>query len=274
MTDGVPQHWEAALASLVEGAARRVLILGPVDAGKSSLASCLLEAAVARGRAATLLDADLGQKMVGPPAAVTLSRGMAPDVLAKLAFVGTTDPVAGMTRLVEGVGRLCREAPAELLVVNSSGLLRGAGRRLKAAMIAVLQTDLLVAIGEAPALDAILADHSQVECLRLSSSPEARRKGPGSRRAARREAFRRHLEGGLLHELPLSRDGPSLSLRQLVGIVDRGGRDLALGLVEALDTSGGRVWVRGPAQPGEVASLVPGQIRLNERYDALAPGED
>ena len=131
-------EWGSAIETLLYGRACRVLVIGPVDAGKSTFCRRLLAIAAARNMCATLIDADTGQKIVGPPAAVTLARAETPDALAALAFVGTTDPVAGFPRLIAGLADLRRRAGAGLLVVNTSGYLGGAGRRLKGAKVAAL----------------------------------------------------------------------------------------------------------------------------------------
>ena len=264
--------WNDGIALIVGSAVHRVLVLGAVDAGKSTFCRLLLEAAVQEGRTAAVIDADVGQKMVGPPAAVTSAAAEAPDVVAGLAFVGTIDPVTGLRSIVSGLGQLRQQVPADLLVVNTSGLLRSSiGRRLKAAKIAVLRPDLLVAVGDDPALDAVLADHPTTPCLRLPSSPAARRKGPGRRRAARRDAFRRYLEGSALHDLPFLAGVPPLSERQLVGLVDQEGRVLAVGLVEAVSLAGQKARVRSPAPLGSVHGLLASRLRLDENYDPLVP---
>jgi len=127
----LPADWADAARRIRRDAIGRVLILGPRDVGKSSFARVLLHDAVQEGRRAALMDADVGQKTVGPPAAVTLGY---PDgnalSLARLAFVGTTNPVQGSRLLIRGLGRLSDEANADLTVVNTSGLLRSPGRRL------------------------------------------------------------------------------------------------------------------------------------------------
>jgi polynucleotide 5'-hydroxyl-kinase GRC3/NOL9 len=272
MTEPSASLWTEAIAMILGGAGGCVVVVGGADAGKSTFCCLLLRAAVEHGRDAALIDADVGQKMVGLPATVTSSNAEAPDVVAGLAFVGTTDPAAGLRGIVSGLGALRQQVRADLVVVNTSGLLAGRiGRRLKAAKITVVEPDLLVALGEDSAVDAVLADHSTIPFLRLPSSPEARRKGPGRRRAARRDAFRRYLEEGTLHDLSLPDGDRLLAERQLVGLVDQRGCDIALGLVEAVDLAGRRARLRSPARLGSVHRLVTSQIRLDENYDPLVP---
>jgi polynucleotide 5'-hydroxyl-kinase GRC3/NOL9 len=64
----VPPDWAAAMERIAAGDVRRVLVLGPGDAGKSTFCRVLLRHAVRNGRGVALLDADPGQKLVGPPA--------------------------------------------------------------------------------------------------------------------------------------------------------------------------------------------------------------
>jgi polynucleotide 5'-hydroxyl-kinase GRC3/NOL9 len=145
-------------------------VLGPADAGKSTLCRFLLTEAATAGRSAALLDTDLGQKAVGPPACVTLGRpGEDCLELTALAFAGVTDPVRAQARVAAGVERLAAGARAELVVADSDGLLGGPGRRLKAGLIRTLGPDLLVGLGDDPALEAVLASHGDMPTLRACS---------------------------------------------------------------------------------------------------------
>src|SRR5204863_2524460 len=89
--------------SLVEravGTARTVVLFGGLDSGKTTTAMMMVRAALAAGRSPAYLDADPGQKSVGPPTTVGLKMigsedDLQPDVLCAadaLAFVGATTP--------------------------------------------------------------------------------------------------------------------------------------------------------------------------------------
>ncbi|HSD49189.1 MAG TPA: Clp1/GlmU family protein, partial [Actinomycetota bacterium] len=121
--------------ALVEEAVRTkhtVLLFGGLDTGKSTLSRVLLETAVAAGRPSAFLDADVGQKTVGPPATVTLKMIQGPQDLepASMAqedglwFVGSTSPEGHLLQVVTGVASLFRqakEAGADFVVMDSSG---------------------------------------------------------------------------------------------------------------------------------------------------------
>src|SRR5204863_2729282 len=89
--------------SLVEravGTARTVVLFGGLDSGKTTTGTMMVRAALAAGRSPAYLDADPGQKSVGPPTTVGMKMissedDLLPDALCSadaLAFVGATTP--------------------------------------------------------------------------------------------------------------------------------------------------------------------------------------
>lgn len=187
-----PPQWVDAIARIPAARARRALILGPRDVGKSTFARELLRSCRKAGWEAALLDTDVGQKMVGPPACVTLGHLGCDDqsALSSLAFVGATDPVRGWREMISGATRLMDENEADLVVINTSGLLAGPGRRLKASKIEALEPEVLVGIGNDPDLAVVLGAYPSIPSYSLAPSVHASRKSEGARRSARREAFR------------------------------------------------------------------------------------
>lgn len=65
----VPSEWVDAAAQIGAGKARRVVVIGAVDSGKSTLCRFLLSEARRAGRSPALLDCDVGQKTVDRPPA-------------------------------------------------------------------------------------------------------------------------------------------------------------------------------------------------------------
>ncbi len=271
----IPPAWAEGAARIRRDGIRSALVLGAIDAGKSTLCRFLADEARQAGRSAALLDADLGQKTVGPPACVTMED---PHGL-KLAFAGTTNPVLGWSRLMAGIQRLAHATDADFIVTNTSGLLAGPGRKLKAAKIALLRPDLLIALGDGPDLDAILGDHSGATILRLPASVEAKRKTDGQRRAARREAFRRYfakastitVEGSRLALAGLEMPPP---MGLLLGLSDAGSEDLGLGVLKGC-AGPTRYEILTPVAPGSFNRIVPGSLCLDEAFSEIgmkAPG--
>lgn len=267
-----PEDWRSAARTILDSRARRILVLGPRDAGKSSFCRFLLSEAWSSGREAALLDTDPGQKMVGPPACVTLGRrdAKAAICLARIAFLGAVDPLRGWGPLLAGAARLADAVEKGLLVANTGGLLRRAGRRLKATKIAALRPGLLVAIGDDPDLEAILSDHAAIPALRLRRPPLARRKGDGERREARRAAFRHYFTGEACHAVPAERFGAVPGLppggRALLSLLDAAGEEIGLGLLRPGE-DGGAV-LRTPVAPDAIAGPGRGGLWLDNDWDA------
>jgi polynucleotide 5'-hydroxyl-kinase GRC3/NOL9 len=276
----VPSEWRETAAEILRSGARRVLVAGPADAGKSTFCRTLLAEAAASARTAELLDADIGQKLVGPPACVTLGTASgAGCALRGLVFVGTTNPLRGWRGVIGGTDILAEAARAELLVVNTGGLVSGAGARLKRHTIAVVRPEIVVFAGDAPcvAQGSDLASEPQV--VRLPQSPFARRKTDGERRAARRDAFRSYFAGAneavfRLRDLDVEAvpgPFPYPPLRLLVGFADRSGRDLALGIVTAVDPAEGAMTCLTPVDAGSAARLRCGSLLLAADFSEKLP---
>jgi len=261
----IPPEWSAAAEHVHRHDVHRIVVLGARDTGKSTFCRFLTEIAMQSGRSTALLDTDVGQKTVGPPACITMSDAQG----LSLAFVGTTNPILGWQHLIQGTHRLVQRTDADLLIVNTSGLLVGPGLRLKAAKIDELQPDLLIALGEDPALAAVVDGRPSLPGLRLPSSPMARRKTDGERRAVRREAFRNYFSGaailrlasGLVEKADTSAPLPA---NLLVGLSDPEGNDIGMGLLKgAADDA---IEVLSPVAAGPIARIVPGLLCLDDNY--------
>ncbi|MGZ4146808.1 MAG: Clp1/GlmU family protein, partial [Actinomycetota bacterium] len=157
--------------ALVDEAARTkhtVVLLGGIDSGKSTLARSMLRAALAGGRASALVDSDVGQKTVGPPATVTLKMLRAPADLAaetfadadELSFVGSTSPEGHLLSMVTSVARLtqrARERGAEFVVLDTTGVVSGVyGQILKYHKVEMVQPDLVVGLQRGEELQPLL----------------------------------------------------------------------------------------------------------------------
>src|SRR5207249_9569526 len=117
----------------VVGSASVVVLIGGLDTGKSTLGRAIVRDALEAGRRPAFVDADLGQKTVGPPGCVALRmlegpEDLQPDSLAvpdALYFVGSTSPQGQLLPLVVGTGLLLARAQndgADLVVVDPTGL--------------------------------------------------------------------------------------------------------------------------------------------------------
>ena len=145
-----------------------VMLIGGLDTGKTTLGRTIAAAGLAAGRQVAYLDADVGQKAVGPPTAVTLRLIRSADDLQPgsmdrpdaVYFVGATSPQGQLLPLVVGAGRLLARATAEgadLVVVDTSGLVSGVyGQILKYHKIELLQPATVIGLQRGEELEPLL----------------------------------------------------------------------------------------------------------------------
>ncbi|MBP8646552.1 MAG: hypothetical protein KBH99_10595 [Syntrophobacteraceae bacterium] len=68
----IPIAWERSLGMILSGGWRKILVLGETDSGKSTYCRYLAQQMVVQGFQVSMLDADIGQKDIGPPACISL----------------------------------------------------------------------------------------------------------------------------------------------------------------------------------------------------------
>lgn len=279
--------------ALVDDAVRTkhtVVVVGGLDTGKTSLSRNVLTAAVEAGRPAALLDADMGQKTVGPPATVTLkmvrsAADLEPGSLAvadEMSFVGSTSAQGHLLPVVAGVARLHRRAKdegADLVVVDTSGLVSGiTGQVLKYHKVELLEPDLVIGLQRGEELLPLLGVIQRffpTQVVPLGVHPDV---VPTTvdRRADNRERAMRAYFSGELHRfrvkptvfmpaLPPLFDVPKLH-RMLVGLSNGAGAYTGLGYLEYTEDEG-VLRLISPVAAGPKALRL-GSVRLDENLRA------
>lgn len=279
--------------ALVDDAARTkhtVMFVGGLDTGKSSLSRGLLTAAVEAGRPSAYLDADVGQKSVGPPATITMKvvrspADLDPDRLVvadALSFVGSTSPQGHLLQVLAGVATLQRRARAEgadLVVVDTSGLVSGiSGQVLKYHKVEMLSPDLVVGLQRGEELIPLLGVIQRffaTEVVPLGVHPSVVPSTVDQRAENRERAMRAYFSGELhrfrvkptvfLPALPPLFDLANLH-RILVGLSDGAGAYTGLGYLEHTPEDG-VLRLISPVAAGPKALRL-GSVRLEESFRA------
>jgi len=275
-----------AVIERVAGSARTAGLIGGLDSGKSSLCRAIADVALDMGRAVAYLDADLGQKVVGPPTVVTLRMlhdpsDLEPDKLSvpdALYFVGATSPQGQLLPLVVGTRRLlekARSGGADLVVVDTSGLVAGVyAQILKYHQVELLQPDIVVGLqrGEelAPLLG-IIQRFFPCEVVSLPVLAAIRHTSVEERASNRVEAFRRYFAEPLqrwrvkptvfMPALPALFESAKLD-RILVGLADGEGEYTGLGYLEYSPEEGLLRLISPVAEAPKALKL--GSVRLEE----------
>ena len=166
MTDVGQAHSETI--QRLAAAPGRIFVVGGVDSGKTTFATHLARAGVEAGHVAAIVDADVVQSTVGPPATIGLklvrtAADIEPDALGRpdaMAFVGTVSPRGHFLSLVTGTAKLVLRAielGARLIVVDTSGMIAGvAGQVLKLTKAELCRPHHIVALARGGELEPIV----------------------------------------------------------------------------------------------------------------------
>ncbi len=276
----VPPEWEQ-LIDQARQAPGRLIIIGNTDAGKSTLCWWLAEQLAASARVA-VVDADLGQSRVGPPAAVGWRFVDASE--GEFYFVGDTTPARRPASCLCGTVRLVQRAEAagaEMVIIDTSGYVQGPGAiSLKTAKIELLSPALIIVInqpGHLSHLTSPFARNDRVSVVELLPAGTGNEKTRQDRQKWRQQRFATWLMGSSVQWLSLADRAvinlPSAEQYQaagdpepwrglLVGLLAEDNLGLCLGLLRAIDYNDSRLLLTAPQVAQQAAGVHLGCLRL------------
>lgn len=215
----LPDDWREAADRIASAAASpTVMVVGVPDAGKTTFCAYAASRLVEAGLRTGLVDADVGQSSIGPPAVI--GGGLLAGPAGPLAeiepsagyFVGSISPEGHLLACVAGVQhvvRQLRQQGAQAVVVDTSGLVLGAsGRALKEHKADLVQpTDIAVIqrSGELENLASLWERGGTARVHRLRPSPEAVVRTASQRRAYRSQRFAAAFKNASPFRLPFDR---------------------------------------------------------------------
>jgi polynucleotide 5'-hydroxyl-kinase GRC3/NOL9 len=260
MEISAPKEWFELLDILVEGKGISIL-LGATDTGKSTLAKFLISHLCKRVLRVALVDADIGQSFLGPPATIGLSVFKShPDwevILSppEIFFVGSTTPEGHFPIHLKGVKRMVDRVSSygpDVILVDTTGFVLGeAGKELKKRKIDLVSPRFILALQKDDELGPILEQYKEgplYKIYRLPLSEQVRPKSLEERRTNRTNKFRDYFKYSAVRELAIEEvqiEGevldPSGALLPLdwvlringllIGLKDENDDTLALGLI-------------------------------------------
>jgi len=255
-----PREWSGVL-DILEKEKGIAIILGATDTGKSTLAKFLIFNLCQRGLTIALVDADIGQSFLGPPATIGFSLFKSdPDwklVLSppEIFFVGSTTPEGHFPTHLNGVRKMVEKAisrGADFTVVDTTGFVLGdAGRELKTRKIDLVSPRFILALQQSEELEPVLEHYKENPLLRIFRLPLSEKVRPRSmeeRRIYRTDKFQEYFKHCAIQELAIEAvrvegevhdpNGDTLpldwSLRingLLLGLKDSNDETLALGVI-------------------------------------------
>lgn len=129
----VPSSWAWSATQIQRQKWRKILVLGATDRGKSTYCHYLSQTLLAVGERVAVVDADVGQKDIGPPAAITLGYPKRDHDLQQIPpsawyFVGAVSLVGHLLPSVVGMRQMVDTADAPRVIINTTGFVEGIGR--------------------------------------------------------------------------------------------------------------------------------------------------
>ena len=260
MEISAPKEWFGLLDVLEEENGIAIL-LGATDTGKSTFAQFLISHLCQRRLKVGLVDADIGQSFLGPPATVGLSVFKShPDweiILSppEIFFVGSTTPEGHFLVHLKGVKRMLDKVTSygpDVILVDTTGFVSGeGGRELKRKKIDLVCPRFILALQKGDEIEPILEPYQEnplYKIYRLPLSEQVRPKSMEERRTHRTNKFRDYFKYSSIQELGIEGveiegevvdpNGAALPLdwalkmnSLLVGMKDENDDTLALGLI-------------------------------------------
>lgn len=279
--------WESAqMAALVEeyalADARLILVIGGADTGKTTLVAELADR-LSKDDSIGVVDSDIGQSHLGPPATVGWGRiegsfnGWDAVRLEDYYFAGAISPPGNLLQLLTGAALMTRRALAECgkAIVDTTGMIdEPAGLVLKQQKLDMLAPDVVIGIEKKDELKAILAPFLHLKCplIHVLPSPEGiRAKSVTERMGYRHDRFGAYFRDAAivtlnLHAMGLrfTRGQESATEDNLIGrlasLRDSNNRDLSLGIIEDFSAPAAKLKLRTPCKDsGKAAAVVVGQ---------------
>jgi len=213
-TQEVPEDRKEVLKIIQEAEKPlKIMILGGVDSGKTTLTVFLANELLSQGFRVAIVDSDIGQKGILPPAVISLGfpegifTSMDEIRPVKHYFVGTITPNQFFGEMVTGVGLLVNEAikrKADVVIIDTTGLIHGSGVELKRMKIEITKPDLILGLQRKYELEDILKPfENKTKVIRLAISENAKLHTREERRNIRREKWKKYFENSREYVLDL-----------------------------------------------------------------------
>ncbi|WP_297499935.1 Clp1/GlmU family protein [Thermococcus sp.] len=200
----VPPDRVKLVEELSSRAPLKLMIVGDTDSGKTTLATFLANELISLGHSVAIVDADVGQKGILPPATISLAFPEEPfESFAELTgvahyFIGTVSPSQFAGEMAVGVKRLTDMAlrEADVVIIDTTGFVSGIGAEMKRLKAELVRPDVMVLLERRNELGGLAKSLSKYgEVIRLGVSELARVHSREERREVRFSKWRAYFKG-------------------------------------------------------------------------------
>ncbi|MEM2137025.1 MAG: Clp1/GlmU family protein [Candidatus Methanomethylicia archaeon] len=211
--DGIPMDWHRLLSEIIKFKGK-IMVLGGVDTGKNTLVTFLSNKLFDLGFSVGILDADVGQNEIGPPA--TMALGIVRDALSSLdqvelfdcVFIGSTSPSYVSFRVFKGLERLINASnklKLDYLIINTTGWVSNGGVKFKVEKIGLIKPDIIIGIQREDELEPILNCVDNVyNVFRVSPSQMVRVRDRFDRKMIRQMNYLKWFNNATNNRVPLN----------------------------------------------------------------------
>jgi len=289
-TDGstTPVSWgTASEEALSHGTPVTVAVLGRVDSGKTSFCVYLANKALKKGWKVTIIDADLGQSDIGPPATIGFSHVTTPlrdlfELEAENAyFVGTTSPSGAVDQVLDGlktVKEWILKTEIDFLIVNTDGWIDDEdAAEYKIKTVETLAPDITVGIQQEKELASILDALKETKVLSVESPKAIRKRSRERRKTLRELSYKKYLKEAKTQTFPLNWTevtdalGKKINLEKegleeglLVTLQDESEKFLGIGVLSGIDYKRHMLKVYTPVSE-KVSTIRVGEVRIDKK---------
>lgn len=287
----IPAGWAEA-AQILQQQRGTVVVVGDVDSGKSTLCTFLANKCFESGLRVGLIDGDVGQSDIGPPATVGSARisqpirGLQEAESVSSFFVGETSPSLTPSKVVRMLVRLKEEIgrSSDVVIINTDGWIGEPDAiRYKSHLMQETRPDLALALVRGDEMNQIL-DNATCTTLRLTTSSYTKTRSKAERKRNREDGYRRFLTGSRILRIneAASRlrmfDTPDQSVfpgeerrfrGYLVGLLNASEKLLGIGRIRNVSSGELLLETRVDTEPSLVEI---GNIVLSSKYEEVGYG--
>ncbi len=223
--NSIPSSWlRAAERVLASKKPEIIMIVGAADSGKTSLCTYLANSAVKNKRRVAVIDADLGQSDIGPPATVGLAYLKKPikDLFnikaSEVCFVGSTNPSGASARVLNCIVFFKNTAfqhNADFLVINTDGWIEGKEAvDYKWNLATAVTPNVVMGLGSEKELEPMLSNLTEPLFLKVETPSAVKKRDKEQRKALRELSYKKYLKNSKVRILYLKQikiDGKSTS---------------------------------------------------------------
>ncbi len=174
----------------------KVMLIGGTDSGKSTLTSYIANLALTRGLRVGIVDADIGQGDIAPPAC--MGSCILNDYIFDLRdvkgsnyyFIGKLSPMGIEGYVIQGLKHLIGNVKSDICIINTDGYIDDYGSIYKIRMVDAVKPDMVVILGSFNNMQDVKSICKSILNL---SIPREVYKSRGDRIARRVEQYRRFI---------------------------------------------------------------------------------